>query len=110
MRTRNLLRRTAASHYLQERGVDRAPATLAKHAVNGDGPIYRLINRIPYYSPDDLDEWVDTMLSAPIRSASQTAKRPEISDCSTHADQAASEQVADYGPEKLTAVRSRAAP
>ena len=69
MSTGRLLRRKAASEYLREHhGVERAPSTLAKLAVTGGGPVFRHIDRIPVYSPADLDEWVASKLSAPMRS------------------------------------------
>jgi hypothetical protein len=68
-----LLRRKAASEYLSATwGVHRAPSTLAKLAVTGGGPTFRLVGRVPYYSPDDLDEWVLSKLSRPMRSTSDT--------------------------------------
>ena len=69
-----LLRRQAASVYLREtHGLDRAPSTLAKLAVIGGGPIFRRAGRVPLYSADDLDEWVASKLSQPMRSTSETA-------------------------------------
>ena len=74
MRANKLLRRKAASEYLHEtHGLDRAPSTLAKLAVIGGGPIFRRINRVPYYSPENLDEWVASKLSPPMRSTSERA-------------------------------------
>lgn len=74
MRICRLLRRKAASDYLHEiHGLDRAPTTLAKLAVIGNGPIFRRIGRVPLYSTDDLDEWVASKLSEPMRSTSDTA-------------------------------------
>lgn len=66
-----LLRRQAASEYLREtHGLDRAPSTLAKLAVVGGGPVFRRIGRVPLYSTTDLDEWVASKLSQPMRSTS----------------------------------------
>ena len=68
------LRRRAASQYLREtHGLERAPSTLAKLAVIGGGPIFRRAGRIPLYSPNDLDCWAESLLSAPMRSTSDTA-------------------------------------
>jgi hypothetical protein len=68
------LRRKAASQYLREtHGLERAPSTLAKLAVIGGGPIFRRAGRIPLYSPDDLDCWAESLLSAPMRSTSEPA-------------------------------------
>jgi hypothetical protein len=75
MTARKLLRRKAASGYLQERhGLARAPSTLAKLAVTGGGPVFRRIGRVPLYSTNDLDDWVASGLSAPMRSTSEAAE------------------------------------
>jgi hypothetical protein len=74
MRNR-LLRRKEASRYLEEKwGVSRAPSTLAKLAVIGGGPSFRRFNRVPYYDPENLDAWVASILSPPLRSTSDTAE------------------------------------
>jgi hypothetical protein len=71
MRTNRLLRRKAASEYLLDiYGLERAPSTLAKLAVIGGGPIFRRAGRVPLYSPDDLDAWVASLISPPMRSTS----------------------------------------
>ena len=72
MFVRKLLRRKAASDYLREtHGLERAPSTLAKLAVIGGGPVFRRAGRIPLYSPEDLDCWAASLLSAPMRSTSE---------------------------------------
>jgi hypothetical protein len=74
MSTRKLLRRKAASDYLREtHGLQYSPGTLAKLAVIGGGPPFQRAGRFPYYSPDFLDEWVASKLSALMRSTSDTA-------------------------------------
>ena len=74
MGTNRLLRRKAASEYLQEtHGLDRAPTTLAKLAVIGGGPIFRRIGRVPLYAAEDLDKWVASKLSPPMHSTSEAA-------------------------------------
>jgi hypothetical protein len=61
-----LLRRWQASAYLEEEhGLRRAPATLAKDACGNTGPPFRYINRIPFYWPAGLDNWVKTARSRP---------------------------------------------
>lgn len=71
MEPHRFLRRKAASAYLQKtHGLDRAPSTLAKLAVIGGGPLFRRINRVPLYSTGDLDSWVASKLSRPMRSTS----------------------------------------
>jgi len=79
MRNQRFLRRKAASAYMHEtHGVDRAPGTLAKLAVIGGGPVFRRAGRVPLYSTDDLDEWVASILSPPVRSTSELASAPGI--------------------------------
>jgi hypothetical protein len=57
------LRRKEASAYLREKfKLERAPSTLAKWAVIGGGPPFRLLNRVPLYTPADLDQWVASKL------------------------------------------------
>ena len=71
METHKLLRRKAASKYLVDvHGVVRAPSTLAKYAVMGGGPVFHRMGRDPVYTPVDLDEWVASKLSGPMRSTS----------------------------------------
>ncbi len=97
MSTHRFLRRKAASDYLHEtHGLDRAPSTLAKLAVTGGGPVFRRIGRVPYYTPDNLDEWVASKLSAPMRSTSDTASpKAEITDCPTQPNTGAEQQDGD---------------
>jgi hypothetical protein len=75
MEPQRLLRRKAASAYLYRiHGLERAASTLAKLAVIGGGPVFRRLNRVPLYSTDDLDEWVASKLSEPMRSTSGSAE------------------------------------
>jgi hypothetical protein len=63
MEHQTYLRRRDASAYLRQKfGLERAPSTLAKLAVTGGGPPFRLLNRIPLYTPADLDHWVASKL------------------------------------------------
>lgn len=62
------MRRAAASKYLfAEHGVSLAPSTLAKLAVIGGGPAYRLDGRYPVYDRPVLDAYAITRLG-PLRS------------------------------------------
>jgi hypothetical protein len=83
MRNHRFLRRKAASDYLHEtHGLDRAPSTLAKLAVIGGGPIFQRIGRVPLYATHDLDEWVESKLSPPMRSTSDAASpKRSTTDC-----------------------------
>lgn len=88
MLTHKFLRRKAASQYLDEAwGVNRAPSTLAKYAVIGGGPTFRRAGRVPLYSTDDLDEWVASKLSLPMRSTSDTTPPiAETTHCASQRD------------------------
>jgi hypothetical protein len=66
------LRRFEAAQYLFEvHGVTYSKNTLAKAAVTGGGPRYRLFGRFPFYELDDLDAWVDERLGCRVRSSSE---------------------------------------
>ena len=69
---RPLLRRKAAARYIKEtHGIDIAPQTMARMAVQGGGGApYRKFGRYPYYDPDELDRWVISRLGARQRSTS----------------------------------------
>lgn len=74
MEPQRFLRRKAASRYLHEvHGIDRAPSTLAKYAVVGGGPVFQHMGRDPVYTPVNLDDWVASKLSGPMRSTSDRA-------------------------------------
>lgn len=66
-----LIRRADAAAYLQERyGLRTSTQTLARRAVEGTGPTYRLAGRTPLYSVCDLNDWAAQQISAPRRSTS----------------------------------------
>ena len=65
------LRRADAAAYLQERFGAYTKETLAKYAVVGGGPRFRLLGRFPVYTRDDLDAWAASRMSPP---ASSTAE------------------------------------
>jgi hypothetical protein len=66
------LRRNAAAAYVREKhGVPCSPKTLAKQASVGGGPRYSLYGRIPLYAPADLDAYVQSKISKPVRSTSE---------------------------------------
>ena len=68
-------RRDEASAYLRDtHGVQRAPGTLAKYAVVGGGPPFRKAGRTPLYTPNDLDAWVDSILSPLVSNTSEIAR------------------------------------
>jgi hypothetical protein len=70
----NRMRRREASQYLQEQhGIRLAHATLAKLAVVGGGPPFRLDGRFPVYDRDDLDSFAAIRLGPLRASTSDTS-------------------------------------
>jgi hypothetical protein len=87
MEPHRFLRRKAASKYLHEvHGVVRAPSTLAKYAVIGGGPVFQRLGRDPVYTPVNLDNWVASKLSGPMRSTSDTPTADKTSSNDPEAD------------------------
>lgn len=69
-----LLRRDeAAAHIRQHWGQPCSRGLLAKLAVTGGGPLYRLAGRFPMYAIEDLDAWAQSRISAPKRSTADTS-------------------------------------
>jgi hypothetical protein len=69
---RRMLRRVEAAHYVEENwGYPLSPRTLAKLACIGGGPTFRRASRFPLYEVKDLDQWVRTKLTRPVRSTSE---------------------------------------
>ena len=66
------LRRDEAAAHLRARwALPCSRGLLAKLAVSGDGPVYRLAGRFPVYSQDDLDAWAENRISEPRRMTSK---------------------------------------
>lgn len=67
------MRRKMASAYLFEvHGVQLSPATLAKLAVIGGGPPFRLDGRFPLHDREDLDAYATARLGPLRRNTSET--------------------------------------
>ena len=72
----NRMRRREASLYLQEQhGIRLAHSTLAKLAVVGGGPSFRLDGRFPVYDRDALDTYASERLGPLRRSTSDVEAR-----------------------------------
>ena len=70
--------RKGAAAFLELHGYKVAPATLAKLASIGGGPVYRRFGRKPLYTSSDLLEWAESRCSAPIgRCASSCSRSPK---------------------------------
>ncbi len=67
-----LRRDKAAQHVRETWGLPCSPRWLAKLAVIGGGPVYRLAGRFPIYAPADLDTWAKERIGAPQKSTSDT--------------------------------------
>ena len=65
--------RKNAAAFLTERGFKTAPATLAKLACLGGGPLFRSFGRKPLYLAADLLAWAEARTSGPRRSTSEAA-------------------------------------
>lgn len=65
------LTRTAAAQYLTAIGLPIAATTLAKKAVDGSGPQFRIGNGRALYETADLNEWAQTQLGPKLRSTAQ---------------------------------------
>jgi hypothetical protein len=63
--------RRGASDFLKTLGYQVAPATLAKYATVGGGPIYEKFGNKPYYPENALLAWVASKTSAPRRHTSE---------------------------------------
>lgn len=71
----NRMRRREASQYLQEQhGVRLAHTTLAKLAVVGGGPPFRLDGRFPVYDREALDVFAGERLGPVLRSTSDAGR------------------------------------
>jgi hypothetical protein len=69
--SQHYMRRKEAAQYLKEKYGVGSPATLAKLATVGGGPIFRKNGRIPVYLSEDLDGWALAKIGKPIRSTSE---------------------------------------
>jgi hypothetical protein len=64
------LGRKEAAQFLTERGYKTAPATLAKLACIGGGPVFQSFGRKPLYREGDLLDWAQARTTGPRRSTS----------------------------------------
>ena len=67
--TRFLYRQQAAAE-LSNRGLETRPQTLARLAVYGGGPQFRIWGRRPVYRLDDLLKWAEARLGRTLSSTS----------------------------------------
>jgi hypothetical protein len=73
MRPEFLTPRQTCTFLLEEYGIKRTPATLAKQRViGGNAPPYRKLSRNIYYSVADLRDWVTTALGTRHRTTSDS--------------------------------------
>lgn len=71
----DFLRRADAAAYLKERYGAYTKDTLAKLAVIGGGPQFRLMGRFPVYTRDDLDIWAKSRMSALASSTAEAGSK-----------------------------------
>lgn len=74
-------RTAAAQRVRQLHGIPCEPSTLAKRATTGTGPTYRIIGGKAMYLDADVDSWARSLVSAPLKKAS------DASDVPTHSPQ-----------------------
>lgn len=70
-----LRRRDVPAYLAAKHGIDIAVSTLNNLASTGGGPIMQYHGRIPLYRVEDLDEWAESRLSAPVRSTAERGER-----------------------------------
>ena len=73
MSEQGYLRRRDAAEYLKNKYGCGSWQTLAKLAVNGDGPVYRKFGRAVLYAAEDLDHWATNKLGPQQRSTSDVS-------------------------------------
>lgn len=71
MTKKTYLRRNEAAAYLQDYCGAYTTETLAKLACVGGGPRFRKLGPYPIYSPEDLDDWVESRLTPSVHSTSE---------------------------------------
>jgi len=71
MEAKTYLRRDKAAAYLQERYGIGSYDALARYVVLGGGPRYQKFGKYPLYTPEDLDDWAQSRMSAPVSSSAE---------------------------------------
>jgi hypothetical protein len=71
-----LLGRKEAAQFLTDQGYKTAPATLAKLACIGGGPMFESFGRRPLYREPDLLAWAQARTTGPRRSTSDPGAGP----------------------------------
>jgi hypothetical protein len=71
LKCKRLLSRIEAARLLTEAGFPISPATLAKKAVIGGGPPYRIWNRRAMYEAGRLTEWANDQLGPELMNTAQ---------------------------------------
>jgi hypothetical protein len=68
------LRRARAAEYIRQRwGIPCSQGYLDKLASVGGGPAFRRVGKWPLYVEGDLDAWVLSRITGPLRKASDTS-------------------------------------
>lgn len=71
MQQQKYLDRREQSEYLARKGLRRSPKTLAKLACIGGGPKFVKFGQRALSTPEWLDEWAQSLISAPANSTSE---------------------------------------
>lgn len=80
------LRRKQAADYLQHNYGAFTVGTLAKLACIGGGPQFLKCGKYPLYTPEDLDAWAESRMSATIFSTSQLHNSQKTGECGGNHD------------------------
>jgi hypothetical protein len=74
------LTRKQATAHVRKRGLPCGSTRLAQLAVEGKGPQFRYVGKYPLYTESDPEDWIETQLSAPVRStrSKPTVLQPEL--------------------------------
>ena len=72
--------RREAVAYLKDKGLITTHGTMQKWASTGGGPVFRKFGHRVVYFPTDLDNWIASRLSPPVRSTSELKKSSRSSN------------------------------
>ena len=81
------LNRKLATEYLRQRGIKCGDSRLAHLAVTGDGPAFQYEGKFPIYTEEALDAWIESRLSAPVRSPSEAVAAALLKEQSSESEQ-----------------------
>jgi hypothetical protein len=66
----------AASAWFEGKGIKLSPSYLRKLRCVGTGPVYQVLNGLPYYTETGMTQYIEERLSLPRRSSSESDQMP----------------------------------